>query len=87
MHARRRDTHAEEVGGDVLELVGFVEDDRVVVGQRRAGVRAAQREVGEKKVMVDDHDARCLGLAPHAGDEALAEVCRSPGRCACRSRS
>ena len=52
----------------------FVEDDRVVVGDCGAAVRATQREIGKEQVMVDHHDARGLGLAFHAGDEARVEV-------------
>ena len=52
----------------------LVEHDGVVVGEGSPRVRASKREIGKEKVVVHDHDARGLGLALHAGDEALAEV-------------
>ena len=41
LKARGRDPNTEKVGGHVFELMRFVEDDRVVVGQGRAGMRPA----------------------------------------------
>ena len=73
LQARRRDPHAKKVGRDVFELVRLIEHDGVVVGEGGARVGASQREIGEEKVVVHDHDARGLGLALHAGDEALAK--------------
>ena len=54
---------AEEVAGDVLQLVRLVEDDGAGGGQnacvgRRAGLQL-DRHVGEEEVVVDDDD---LGL-------------------------
>ena len=63
---------AEPLGRGVLELVGLVEHDRVVLGQHadRAVGRDPQAEVGEVQRVVDDHDlgvdgalARLLGEA------------------------
>jgi hypothetical protein len=72
--ARGRHPNTEEIGGDVLELMGFVENDGVVVGNHGARVRPAEREVREEQMMIDDDDAGRLGLALHAGDEAFGEV-------------
>ncbi len=65
---------AEVVGGDLFELVGFVEDDGGGFGED-AGVGCSgglllDGEVGEEEVVVDDDDVGLEGLATHGGDEA-----------------
>jgi hypothetical protein len=65
-----RDRDAEEVGRHVLEQVRLVEDHRVVVGDRAAGMIAAQRQVGEEQVVVDDHQLRLFGALAHLRHEA-----------------
>ena len=73
-HARFRDAHTEEGGCDVLELMGFVEDDGVVVGDDAAGVRASEREIREEQVMVHDDQLRRVRLTLHPRDEAFGVV-------------
>src|SRR5258708_5234479 len=52
----------------------LVEDDGVIVRQYAPGVWAAQREICEEQVMVNDDDARSLCFAAHAGYEAFVEI-------------
>jgi hypothetical protein len=47
---------AEVLAGDVFDLVRFVEDHRVVVGQDRHVSSRRTRQVGEEQVVVDDDD-------------------------------
>ncbi len=64
----------------MLELVGLVEDHRVVGRERaRDGVASLlggdlHGEIGEEERVVDDHDPRLLHVAAHLGDEALGVV-------------
>ena len=73
--AQRRDADAEVVGGDVLELVRLVEDDRFVRRQQ-LHVRPflAQRQVGEEEVVIDDHDVGRVRAPPRLRHEAALEV-------------
>jgi hypothetical protein len=70
LDARSAHAHAEELRHHRLDLVRFVEDDRVVVRNGATAVRTAQRQVGKKQVVIDHHDLGVLRLAPHARDEA-----------------
>ena len=71
----RRDARAEMLGRDVLELVRLVEDHRVVIGQHaRAGMRGAQRAIGEVEVVIDEDQLGLLGEPPRLRDEAALEV-------------
>ena len=73
-HPLRRDVQAEELRRDILDLVGLVEDHDLVGRQHlRLGPLAAQREVGEVEVVVDDDELRVGGAAAHLRDEALLE--------------
>ncbi len=69
-----RHVHAEELGGDLLDLVRLVED-RDLVGRQhlRLGPGRAQRQVGEEQMVVDDHQLRLQRAPPHAGHEAALE--------------
>ena len=69
---------AEVVGGDVFELVSFVEEDGGGFGED-AGVGCIAGllldvEVGEEEVMVDDDEVGVEGAAAHVGDEAVFPV-------------
>ncbi|MEJ7603933.1 MAG: hypothetical protein WKG01_38995 [Kofleriaceae bacterium] len=73
-----RDPRAEVLGRDILELVGLVEDHRVVLRQHaRAGMCSPQRAIREVEVVIDQHELRLLGEPPRLGDEAALEV-RTP---------
>ncbi len=83
----QREPHAEPLGGVVLELVGLVEDHRVVLGEHpdRSVGGDAQTEVGEVERVVDDHDlgveravARLLGEAGGGICAARAEAALRP---------
>ena len=80
LHARAGDAHAEEIGGHVLELVGLVEDHRVVGRERARDGEAPllggdlHGEIGEEQRVIDDHDPRLIHVATHPRDEALGVV-------------
>ena len=58
------------LGGDVLELVGLVEHDRVVIGQDARARRAGpHRQVGEVQVVVDQDQLGAIGGG--VGEERL----------------
>jgi len=78
VEALRAEVDAEEVAGDVLQLVRLVEDDGPGGGQnacigRRAGLQL-DRHVGEEEVVVDDDDLGLQRFAAHGGDEAVLPV-------------
>ena len=69
---------AEVTGGDVFELMRFVEDDDAGFGKdsgirRRAGLQL-NGEVGEEEMVIDDDDVALSGAAAHFGDEAALVV-------------
>ncbi len=68
------EANTEVVGGDLFELMGFVEDDGGGLGQN-AGVGCIgglllDAEIGEEEVVVDDDNVRLERFAAHGGDEA-----------------
>src|ERR687889_826379 len=65
-----RDSRAEVFGGHVLDLMRLVEDDGRVVRDDLAELAAAQREVGEEEVVVDDDDVGVGRALAHARDVA-----------------
>ena len=72
------DGDAEVAGGNVFELVRFVEDDAGGGGQD-SGVGSFfggefDREIGEEEMVVDDDDVALGGFAAHGGDEAALEL-------------
>ena len=72
LHAEAGYLKPEVVGGHVLQRVGLVEDDRVVVGQDLdPGARGPHREVGEEEVVVDEEQLGRRRAGAGAGDEAL----------------
>ena len=78
-----RRVHAEELGRDVLDLVGLVEDHDLVGRQHlRLGPARAQRQVGEEQVVVDDHQRRGRRPAAHRRSRSSARRRRSAARCA-----
>jgi len=64
------DAHSHVVTGGGFDVVGFVEDDGVVVGQD-GGVALPECEVGEEEGMVDDEEVGILGAATGALVETL----------------
>src|SRR5262249_33798146 len=52
----RRNRTAKIRSGDVFQFMGFIEYYRRIVRQHCAEVSAAQSQVGEKEMMVDDDD-------------------------------
>ena len=70
VEAAAGDAGAEEGRGDVLEAVRLVDDDPLVVGQHGSGVIAANHEIGQKEVVVDDEQLRRLRFALEGGHEA-----------------
>ena len=65
--ATRRKLHTEAVGHDVLDLVRFVEDDDIVVGQDVA----AAAHVLPVEVRVDNNHVGCRRVFPYLFGEAL----------------
>jgi hypothetical protein len=68
------DADAEVLGGDVFELVSFVEHGTAEGGNDLAERAPSHRRIGTEQVMVDNHHVRGRGALPHAGDEALIEL-------------
>ncbi len=69
------DRNAEILARDVFDLVRFVEDHGVIIGQDAAFVVLVfQREVGEEEVVVDDDDVAFGGALVHQRNEAALEV-------------
>ena len=60
--------------GDILDFMGFVENDSLVVGDDRGVVVFPECEVGEKEVVVDDDDVGFGGPLMHQSDEAAVEL-------------
>ncbi len=69
---------AEVLRGDLLKLVGFVEDDgggfREDAGVGSVAGGEADGGVGEEEVVIDDDEVGFEGAAAHLGDEAAAVV-------------
>ncbi len=78
VHAEVADGDSKVVAGDVLQFVGFVEDDSSAVGEDSGVGRALglefDGEIGEKQVVIDDDDVALGRATPHLGDEAAVVV-------------
>src|ERR1022692_1072964 len=78
VHPKIRDRDPEVVGGDVFQLVRFVEDDDAGVWQYTSVGRVVfgrfDRQVGAEQVMIDDDDVALGGAAAHLGDKAAVEL-------------
>ena len=61
---------SEILARDIFDLMRFVEDHGVVVGQNAAHFVPAHGEIGEEEMVVDDDDVRFRGALVHQGDEA-----------------
>ena len=77
---RRRDAGAKRFGRDLLEGMGLIDDQHVVLGQdhRLATPGRTQREVGKVERVVDEHD-----LAPRrtlAGELGVAAIALGTAR-------
>ena len=65
---------AEVLGGDVLEEVRLVHDQRVVGRDHLAEARLPDGEIGAQQVVVDDYEIRLDGPLAHHRDEASVEI-------------
>ena len=69
---------AEVLRGNLLKLVGLVEDDggrfRENAGVGSVACGEADRSVGEEEMVIDDDEVGLEGAAAHLGDEAAAVV-------------
>ena len=64
----------EVIAGHVFDLVRFVEYDRRILRQNAAKIVLAQRQVGEKQMMIDDDHIRVGGPPVHRRNEASLEL-------------
>src|SRR5664280_3656500 len=78
VHPKVGDRDSKVVGGNVLQLVGFVEDDDTSVGQNpgvgRTVLGCFDRQVGAEQVMIDDDDVALGGAAAHLGNETAVKL-------------
>ena len=74
LHLAARNRYAEVLPGDVLHLVGFVENHGGIVGDDRAALVFLHREIGEEQMVIDDDQVAFAGLLVHARDEAALEL-------------
>ena len=67
------DLSAQVIGGDVLEMVGLVEDDALVRREDRRFLpvvrRLAHREVGREQMVIDHHHVGLSGLPTRRKEE------------------
>src|SRR3546814_3761602 len=70
----RRHAAAEKLGGQLRQLMRFIDDDRIAAGQNLAETLVLEHEVREQQVVIDDHQIGRLRIAPRLCDEALLEV-------------
>ena len=68
-----RDLHAEEPGGDIGDLVRFVDDQRIGEREQLGEPVIPERHVGEQEVVVDHHHVGGGGPAARLGDVAPVE--------------
>jgi len=68
------ETRAEELRGEIGDLVSFVEDHRIGRAQQIAETVFLEREVGEQQMVIDDDDIGIDGLAARVDHVALADV-------------
>ena len=66
------------LGGDVFEMMGFVEHEAAVRREHRGLLpvvrRDAHRQIGREQVVIDDDDVRFRGAPPRGEHEAAIEV-------------
>ncbi|MNS77838.1 hypothetical protein D3C72_1114290 [compost metagenome] len=65
---------AQEAGGGVGQLMGFVEDDGIGFGKQVGHALFAQHQVGHEERVVDHHDVGFLRLAARLDDKAVADA-------------
>ena len=68
-----RHGEAEEIRGDVRQLMRLVNDDRIGARQQIAETFLFQHEIGHEQVMIHDHDVRRLRFTPRLDDVAAVE--------------
>ena len=68
------DLCAEVFRRDLFDEVRFIEDHRVICRKHRAVIAAAQTEVSEEKMVIDDDDVGFLRAVSHASDKTGIEV-------------
>ena len=68
------DLNAENLGGHIFDLVGFIEDHQLI-GRQHLGVgpATAQGQVGQKQVMVDHHHLGPQRAPSHLRDETALD--------------
>ena len=74
------EARAEELRGEIGDLVRLVEDHRVRRAQQVAEAVFLEREVGEQQMVIDDDDVGLDGLAARLDHVAAADVRRSGRR-------
>ncbi len=70
LHPVVADREAEILARDILDLMRFVEDYGVVVGENAAHFVPPHGEVGKEEMVVDDDDIGFRGALVHQGDKA-----------------
>ena len=77
------ETRAEELRGEIRNLVRLVDDHRVGGTQQVAEAVFLEREIRQQQVMIDDDDVGLDGLAARLDHVAAADLRRSarPGSC------
>ena len=74
LHLAAAEARAEELRGEIGNLVRFVEDHRVRRAEQVAEAVFLEREVGEQQMVIDDDDVGLDRLAARFDHVALAEV-------------
>ena len=65
---------SEIICRDILELVGFVEDDCAVIGKNRGYLGFPNGKIGEEEMMIHDNNVGLHCLLPHEREEAAIIV-------------
>ena len=74
LHLAAAEARAEELRGEIGDLVRLVEDHRVRRAEQVAEAVFLEREVGEQQVVIDDDDVGLDGLAARLDHVAAADV-------------
>ncbi len=80
LHLAAAEARAEELRGEIGDLVGLVDDHRVRRAQQVAKTVFLERQVREQQVVVDDDDVRLDGRAARLDHVAAADVRRTGPR-------
>ena len=85
LHLAAAETRAEELRGEVGDLVRLVEDHRVGRAEQIAEAVFLEREIGEQQVVIDDDDVGLDRLAARLDHVAAADVGAAVARDSCRA--